>query len=110
MPLQADPTVVFALKEQNKNTDGQKITRVYYKDLKIESLYNTYKNKGLPPGLIAMPDVSSIDAVLNAPDHKYLYMCVDTEHVGQHVFAERFGQHKRNARKYRKWLKKNMKK
>ncbi|PKG42971.1 endolytic transglycosylase MltG [Psychroflexus sp. MES1-P1E] len=103
MKLQADPTVIFAIQNQNQDFETQ-IKRVLYKDLDLDSPYNTYKNKGLPPGLIAMPDVSSIDAVLNAESHDYLYFVADTENMGYHKFAKTYAQHNRNARLYQNWV------
>ena len=101
-PLQADPTIIFALKKQlGKDTV---IKRVLTKDLKINSPYNTYKNLGLPPGLIAMPDISSIDAVLNPSKHNYYYMCASITAIGSHEFAKTLAQHNRNAAKYQRWL------
>jgi len=72
MPLQADPTVIYALKLRDHNFE-QVIKRVLYNDLFIASPYNTYQNSGLPPGPIAMPDVDAIDAVLNPAKHNYIY-------------------------------------
>ena len=72
--------------------------------LKIKSLYNTYLHKGIPPGPIAMPDISAIDAVLDYEKHNYLYMCVNVEKLGYHAFANSMNQHKKNARKYQGWL------
>jgi len=103
MKLQADPTVIFAIQNQNQDFVTP-IKRVLYKDLELDSPYNTYKNKGLPPGLIAMPDVSSIDAVLNAESHDYLYFVADTENMGYHKFAKTLAQHNRNARMYQNWV------
>lgn len=103
MKLQADPTVIFAIQNQNQDFETP-IKRVLYKDLDLDSPYNTYKNKGLPPGLIAMPDVSSIDAVLNAESHDYLYFVADTENMGYHKFAKTYAQHNRNARIYQNWV------
>ncbi|QMU63885.1 MAG: endolytic transglycosylase MltG [Flavobacteriaceae bacterium] len=103
-PLQADPTVIYVLKQQ-KGPDFV-IKRVLHKDLKIKSPYNTYLHRGLPPALIAMPDVSSIDAVLNYEKHPYYYMCVNTDKIGFHVFARTLRQHNRNAKKYQRWLEK----
>jgi UPF0755 protein len=100
--LQADPTVIFAIKEKYGNDTI--IKRVLNKDLKIDSPYNTYKHRGIPPGPIAMPDISSIDAVLNPAQHKYFYMCASIENIGTHAFAKTLRQHNRNARKYQKWL------
>ncbi|WP_456378836.1 endolytic transglycosylase MltG [Lutibacter sp.] len=103
-PLQADPTIIFALKKElGTNTV---IKRVLTKDLNIESPYNTYKNIGLPPGLIAMPDISSIDAVLNPSKHNYYYMCASVTNIGKHEFAKTLQQHNRNASKYQLWLNK----
>jgi UPF0755 protein len=101
-PLQADPTVIFSIKE--KYGQDTVIKRVLNKDLKIDSPYNTYQHKGIPPGPIAMPDISSIDAVLNPAQHKYFYMCASIEKIGTHAFAKSLRQHNRNAKKYQKWL------
>lgn len=102
IPLQADPTIIYALKQ----VYGQdfEVKRVLYKDLKIDSPYNTYINRGIPPSLIAMPDISAIDAVLNYERHNYLYMCANVEKLGYHAFASTIKQHNRNARKYQHWL------
>jgi UPF0755 protein len=101
-PLQADPTIIFALKKKlGKDT---LIKRVLTKDLEIISPYNTYKNRGLPPGPIAMPDISSIDAVLNPSKHSYYYMCASITTIGSHEFAKTLSQHNKNAVKYQKWL------
>jgi UPF0755 protein len=103
MKLQADPTVVYAIKQQTKNYDTI-IKRVLYKDLEIDSPYNTYKNFGLPPGPIAMPDISSIEAVLNAEQHSYYYFVADTKRLGYHKFAKTLRQHNANKAVYVKWL------
>ncbi len=101
-PLQADPTIIFA----NKQKYGQnyEIKRVLTKHLAIDSPYNTYKNKGLPPGLIGMPDISSIDAVLNAEKHEYFYMCASVSNLGKHIFSKSLTQHNINAKKYQNWI------
>jgi len=104
-PLQADPTIIYVLKE-NKGPDFV-VKRVLTKDLAIKSPYNTYLNVGLPPSLIAMADKSSIDAVLNAENHNYYYMCADVDHIGYHKFAKSLRQHNSNALQYRRWLNKN---
>lgn len=101
-PLQADPTVIFAIKE--KYGQDKVIKRVLLKDLEINSKYNTYKIQGLPPGPIGMPDISSIKAVLNPAKHNYFYMCADIDNFGKHVFAHTLAQHNRNAAKYQRWL------
>lgn len=103
MPLQADPTVIYALKLRD-NDFNQVIKRVLYNDLFISSPYNTYLVTGLPPGPIAMPDIDAIDAVLNAEKHNYLYFCASTEKFGYHVFAATYEQHQVNAKKYSIWL------
>ena len=103
MPLQADPTIIFALKRRD-NDFNQVIKRVLEGDLRIVSPYNTYLNTGLPPGPIAMPDISAIDAVLNAEKHDYIYFCASVERFGYHEFAETFTQHGVFAKKYREWI------
>lgn len=101
--LEADPTVIFALKDKLDNFDTI-IKRVLYKDLKIESPYNTYLYPGLPPGPITMPDISSIEAVLNFEDHDYFYFVADVENFGYHKFAKTLAQHNANKREYVKWI------
>ena len=103
MPLQADPTVIYALKLRDNNFD-QVIKRVLLDDLKIASPYNTYQNLGLPPGPIAMPDIDAIDAVLNPDINDYIYFCASTERFGYHEFASTFAQHNQNRAKYVEWL------
>lgn len=103
MQLQADPTVIYALKLRDNDFD-QVIKRVLYNDLFIKSPYNTYQNIGLPPGPISMPDVDAIDAVLNAEKHDYIYFCASVEKFGYHVFASTYEQHQVNAKKYADWL------
>lgn len=105
MKLQADPTVIFAIQNQNQDFETP-IKRVLYKDLELDSPYNTYKYKGVPPGLIAMPDVSSINAILNAESHDYLYFAANPENPGYHKFAKTLAQHNRNARAYQNWVNK----
>lgn len=103
MPLQADPTIIFALKKQSGNFN-QVIKRVFHNDLTINSPYNTYIHTGLPPGPIAMPDISAIDGVLNAEKHDYIYFCASVERFGYHDFASNYSQHLVNARKYSNWV------
>lgn len=103
-PLQADPTIIYCIK-QNKGQDYV-VKRVLTADLKIKSPYNTYKNKGLPPTLIAMPDISSIEGVLNAKKHNYFYMCANVDKLGYHAFAKSLSQHNINAAKYHQWMNK----
>ena len=101
-PLQADPTIIFALKE--KYGQDKEFKRVLNKDLKIDSPYNTYANFGLPPGPIGMPDISAIDAVLNPEEHQYYYMCANVENIGYHKFAKTLKEHNINAAAYQKWV------
>ncbi|PHQ55739.1 MAG: aminodeoxychorismate lyase [Lutibacter sp.] len=103
-PLQADPTIIFALKKKLGN--DAIIKRVLTKDLEISSPYNTYKYRGLPPGPISMPDISSIDAVLNPAIHEYYYMCASTSTFGSHEFSKTLAKHTKNAAKYQLWLSK----
>ncbi|MCK4569557.1 MAG: endolytic transglycosylase MltG, partial [Bacteroidales bacterium] len=67
-----------------------------------DSPYNTYMYAGLPPGPICIPSISSVDAVLNAEDHDFLFFCAKDDLSGYHVFARSITQHNRNARRYRK--------
>lgn len=101
--LDADPTVIYAVKLQSGDFD-QEIKRVLLKDLGIDSPYNTYKIKGLPPGPIAMPDISAIDAVLHPEPHDYLYFCASVTRFGYHEFAKTLAQHGVNRRKYQRWI------
>lgn len=103
MKLQADPTVIYALKLRDNDFD-KIIKRVLYNDLFIASPYNTYQNLGLPPGPIAMPDIDAIDAVLNPEKHDYMYFCASVEKFGYHEFAATMEQHNVNAKKYADWL------
>jgi UPF0755 protein len=97
MPLQADPTVKFAL-------GNFRIKRVLNSHLAVDSPYNTYKYPGLPPGPINFPEISCIDAVLNATKTPYLYMCARQDFSGYHNFAKTLSAHNENARKYREAL------
>ncbi|MER3376752.1 MAG: endolytic transglycosylase MltG [Allomuricauda sp.] len=101
--LQADPTVIFAIKKQTGNYDTI-IKRVLYRDLEMDSPYNTYKYAGVPPGPITMPDISSIEAVLNPEKHDYLYFVADVSNFGYHKFAKTLAQHNRNKVQYIQWL------
>ena len=97
MPLQADPTIKFALKKFE-------LKRIYHNMLNTDSPYNTYRNTGLPPGPIRIPTVKGIDAVLNYVHHDYLYMCAKEDFSGTHNFARTYEEHKQNAAKYSKAL------
>ncbi len=103
MPLQADPTVIYALKLRDNNFD-QVIKRVFYNDLVMRSPYNTYVNIGLPPGPIAMPDITAVDAVLNPEKNDYIYFCASIDRFGYHEFASTYEQHQINAKKYSDWI------
>ncbi len=103
MLLQADPTVIYAIKKETGNYDTI-IKRVLYRDLEMDSPYNTYKYAGIPPGPISMPDISSLDAVLNPESHDYLYFVADVSNFGYHIFAKTLMQHNRNKVQYTQWL------
>ena len=95
--LQADPTVVFA-------TGDFSLQRVLYSHLKTESPYNTYMNHGLPPGPICMPSLASLEAVINAEDHKYMFFCAKADNSGIHAFAESYADHLKNADAFAAWM------
>ncbi len=97
IPLQSDPTIIFALQDFS-------IHRVWNKQKKIDSPYNTYRHRGLPPGPICIPSKSAIDAVLNYEDHNYLYFCAKPDFSGYHNFARTLAQHNKNARLYQQAL------
>lgn len=97
--LQADPTVIFA------NNDFT-VKRVTNKLLQVQSLYNTYKYAGLPPGPIMMPSINAIDAVLNRQQNDFIYMCAKEDFSGYHNFAATKAEHEINAKKYREALNK----
>ena len=105
MKLEADPTVIYAVKLEENNFD-RVIKRVLYKDLETVSPYNTYMYAGLPPGPIAMPDITALDAVLNPETHDYIYFCASVEDFGYHEFAKTLVQHEANRRKYVAWVNK----
>ncbi len=94
IPLQADPTVKFAIGDFS-------LRRVLNKHLEIESPYNTYKHTGLPPGPLRIPSIKGLDGVLNHMKHNYLYMCAKEDFSGRHNFAITLIEHNRNANRYR---------
>ena len=97
IPLQADPTVIFAVGDFT-------LRRVLNKHLEIDHPYNTYKNPGLPPGPIGMATISGIESVLDREEHDFLYFCAKPESNGEHAFAKTLSGHNRNAAIYRSWL------
>lgn len=97
MLLQADPTLVFAWKDFT-------IGRVLNMHKEIDSPYNTYKNKGLPPGPIRMASVAAIESVLTPERHDYIYFCAKPDFSGYHAFAKTHAQHERNAAAWRRAL------
>ncbi len=99
MYLQADPTLVYAANDFS-------IKRVLNKHKKIASPYNTYINKGLPPGPIKLTTKEYIDAVLNYEKHKYIYFCAKDDFSGYHVFATKLSEHNKNAKKFQRALNK----
>lgn len=102
MKLQSDPTVIYAI---NKQTNfKEQIKRVFYKHLSTPSPYNTYANKGIPPGPICVVDKNSVDAVLNAEKNNYIFMCADPARFGYHKFTASAEQHAINAKAYQDWL------
>ncbi len=104
MPLQADPTVKYAIGDPTRQ-------RILKKDLATDSPYNTYKYKGLPPGPIRIPTIQAIESVLNYTKHNYLYMCAKEDFSGKHNFARTLTEHNANARRYQAALNKlNIKK
>jgi UPF0755 protein len=103
MPLQADPTVIYAIKKRD-NDFNQIIKRVFYNDLTMPSPYNTYVNIGLPPGPIAMPDITALEAVLSPEKNDYIYFCASVERFGYHEFAATLPEHNKNAKKYADWI------
>jgi UPF0755 protein len=97
MPLQADPTLVFAVGDFD-------IKRVLNVHKAIDSPYNTYKYTGLPPGPINLPEISALDAVLNPESHEFLYFCAKEDFSGYHSFATNLNDHLNNARRYQNAL------
>ncbi len=97
IPLQADPTVKFAVGDFT-------LKRILNKHLNTPSPYNTYLNTGLPPGPIRIPSKTAINAVLNYQEHDYIYMCAKEDFSGYHNFARTLSQHNNNAQRYHQAL------
>ena len=97
IPLQADPTVKFAVGDFS-------LRRILNVHLRTESPYNTYQTAGLPPGPIRIASIAGLEAVLNHVEHNYLYMCAKEDFSGTHNFATTLAEHYRNARRYQKAL------
>lgn len=96
MKLQADPTIAFCF--------DYTLDRILKKHLKVDSPYNTYKYKGLPPAPINVPNKACIDAVLNPRQHKYIYFCASPDFDGTHRFAVTYDEHLKNAREFQRAL------
>ena len=103
--LEADPTSIYAYKLENGF--DQNVQRVYKKWTWSSNEYNTYRNKGLPPAPICLPNVQLIDAVLNPANHDNIYFAADPDRPGQHTFTNDYQEHLKNANKYREWVNKN---
>ena len=99
MPLQADPTVKFALQDFS-------IKRILHKHLEVESPYNTYRNLGLPPGPVTTPSLETIDAVLESPQTDYIYFVANSDFSGTHIFTTNYNDHLKYARQYQQALNK----
>ena len=97
--LQADPTVKYAVGDPS-------LKRIYFKHLKVDSPYNTYIHKGLPPGPIAVPEQQALLAVLHAKKHSYIYMCAKPDYSGYHNFSSTLQQHNVYRNKYIQFLRK----
>ncbi len=102
MKLQSDPTVIYAMNKQNNFKES--IKRVLYKHLTTPSPYNTYANAGIPPGPICVVDKNSVNAVLDAENNSYIFMCADPARMGYHKFTASAEQHVINAKAYQDWL------
>lgn len=98
--LQADPTIQYAVRNLRK-----KVNKIYFKDLEIDSKYNTYKYSGLPPSPINNPGKAAILAALYPEEHNYYYFVADGK--GGHVFSKNLNEHQKQVNKYRKWRDQN---
>lgn len=94
IPLQADPTVKFAVGDFS-------LRRILFEHLEVDSPYNTYKYAGLPPGPLRIPSIRGLDGVLNYARHGYFYMCAKEDFSGRHSFSKTLREHNQNAARYR---------
>jgi UPF0755 protein len=101
IPLQADPTLVYAVGDFT-------LKRVLNEHKEVDSPYNTYKYRGLPPGPVNMPEIFALDAVLNYTKSNYLYMCAKEDFSGRHNFTHSYQQHLNNAQRYQRALTREM--
>lgn len=99
MPLQADPTIKFALNDFT-------LKRIYEKYTFVQSPYNTYRNTGLPPGPICTPSIETMEAVLNSPKTDYLYFVANSDLSGTHIFTTNYTEHLKFAKEYQQVLNK----
>jgi len=106
MKLQSCPTIIYSMK-RNSNDFNLVVQRLFYKDLEIQSPYNTYANYGLTPGPISMPSISAIEAVLNPTEHKFIFFTADSSRPGFNTFSETYSSHLNNRDNYIKWLNDN---
>jgi UPF0755 protein len=97
MPLQADPTLKFAKK-------SFALKRIYERDFRYQSPFNTYLNKGLPPGPICTPSVETINEVLNSPETEYIYFVANSDFSGSHIFSKNYADHRKQAATYHQAL------
>ena len=102
IPLQADPTLVFAVGDFT-------LKRVLNEHKEIDSPYNTYRNRGLPPGPVNMPEIFALEAVLNHTESNFLYMCAKEDFSGRHNFTHSYREHMNNAARYQRALSREMK-
>lgn len=102
IPLQADPTLVFAVGDFS-------LKRVLNEHKEIDSPYNTYRNRGLPPGPVNLPEIFALDGVLDYTKSNYLYMCAKEDFSGNHNFTSSYREHLNNATRYQKALTREMK-
>ena len=93
MEMESCPTVKYALMDFA-------LTRLYFKHLKVQSPYNTYVNRGLPPGPICTPQPETIDIVLNAPQTDYLYFVANSDFSGTHIYTTNYADHLKFAKKF----------